>query len=86
MDRGLLHFFKDGHDLGQAFAMEELTSGSFVPFLQTETACKLEVFHPHIYPEACSIPGEPPEPPADPVLTELSGDELADQDRQIKEM
>lgn len=34
MDRGLLHFYKDGNDLGVAFNQPELKEGSFYPFVQ----------------------------------------------------
>ncbi len=33
IDRGTLHFFKDGYDLGQAFTSPELKEGQFYPFI-----------------------------------------------------
>lgn len=33
MDRGMLAFFKDGQDLGQAFVDEQLTQGPLYPFV-----------------------------------------------------
>ena len=33
MDRGLIHFYKDGNDLGQAFADDELVEGGLYPII-----------------------------------------------------
>lgn len=35
MDRGIISFYKDGNDLGQAFVMPELKQGTLYPFIQT---------------------------------------------------
>ena len=34
MDRGIVNFFKDGMDLGQAFVSRELKYGTLYPFVQ----------------------------------------------------
>ena len=34
MDRGIINFFKDGRDLGQAFCNPEIKQGTFFPFVQ----------------------------------------------------
>lgn len=33
MDRGIINFFKDGMDLGQAFVQQELKYGTLYPFV-----------------------------------------------------
>mmetsp|Transcript_4400 Transcript_4400/g.6396 ORF Transcript_4400/g.6396 Transcript_4400/m.6396 type:complete len:114 (-) Transcript_4400:17-358(-) len=50
MDRGIINFYKDGRDLGQAFCMPQLKKGPFFPFLQIQEVCGLSVFHPSVYP------------------------------------
>lgn len=35
MDRGMISFFKDGNDLGQAFVMPEIMEGEFFPLIHT---------------------------------------------------
>ena len=71
MDRGVLTFFKDGNELGPAYVMKELKSGSFIPFIHTQAECKLEIFHPSVYPDLCEIP-DLPVPPPEPIQTEYS--------------
>ncbi len=39
--RGLIHFFKDGKDLGLAFNNQELRSGKLLPFIQIQCHCEL---------------------------------------------
>lgn len=34
MDRGILSFYLDGHDLGPAFVSEDLRKGKFYAFIQ----------------------------------------------------
>jgi hypothetical protein len=34
-EKGLLNYFKDGRDMGQAFHSPELTEGYLYPFIQT---------------------------------------------------
>jgi len=50
MDRGIVNFFKDGHDLGTAFVSTELKEGEFFPFLQIQDKCRLSIFHPDVHP------------------------------------
>ena len=50
MDRGIVSFYKDGHDLGQAFVQPELKTGYLYPFIQTNCECEISVFHPCVYP------------------------------------
>jgi hypothetical protein len=33
LDRGIINFYKDGHDLGQAFCSPNLKKGPFYPFV-----------------------------------------------------
>ena len=33
IDRGIISFYKDGHDLGQAFVAPELKEGELYPFV-----------------------------------------------------
>jgi hypothetical protein len=35
MDRGIISFFKDGNDLGEAYVMPEIKDGEFFPFVHT---------------------------------------------------
>ena len=50
MDRGLVNFYKNGKDLGQAFCQPSLQKGPFFPFIQAFQVCKLSIFHPSVYP------------------------------------
>lgn len=63
MDRGVINFYKDGNDLGQAFAQEELKSGGLFPLIQTKVPCQLSVFHPSVWPWVLEVPEEPVPPP-----------------------
>ena len=58
MDRGLLHFFKEGNDLGVAFNQPELKEGQFYPFIQIGCKCQLHVFHPFVHPQYQTPPSE----------------------------
>ena len=51
MDRGILSFFKDGKDLGQAVCQPELKTGKLFPFIQIQEVALLSIFHPSIYPQ-----------------------------------
>ena len=51
MDRGIINFFKDGQDLGQAFVLPELKYGTLYPFIQIQQVCKISLFHPFVYPQ-----------------------------------
>lgn len=57
MDRGYMNFYKDTHDMGQAFVSLELKYGDFHPFIQANCKCKISLFHPVVYP-AYREPGE----------------------------
>ena len=50
MDRGIINFYKDGHDLGQAFCQTALKKGPFFPFVQIQEVCVMSIFHPSVYP------------------------------------
>jgi hypothetical protein len=50
MDRGIVNFFKDGMDLGQAFVAQELKYGTLYPFVQVQQVCEISIFHPFVYP------------------------------------
>ena len=50
MERGVISFFKDGQDLGQAFVANELKYGDYFPFIQTNEEVSLSIFHPFVYP------------------------------------
>ena len=50
MDRGILNFFKDGKDLGQAVCQPELKTGKLFPFIQIQEVALLSIFHPTVYP------------------------------------
>lgn len=50
IDRGIVHFYKDGNDLGQAFVDKEVKRGYLFPFVQVQTRCKVSIFHPYVYP------------------------------------
>ena len=49
-DRGIVNFYKDGEDLGQAFVDSAIKRGGIYPFVQTQCHCELSVFHPSVYP------------------------------------
>ena len=49
-DRGIINFFKDGNDLGQAFVDPMIKTGEFFPFIQTGCKCEISIFHPFVYP------------------------------------
>lgn len=51
MDRGIVNFFKDGIDLGQAFVLPELKYGTLYPFVQIQQICEISIFHPFVYPQ-----------------------------------
>lgn len=51
IDRGSIHFFKDGKDLGEAFVHKEIRKGTLYPFIQLQTNCKMSIFHPFVYPQ-----------------------------------
>jgi hypothetical protein len=36
MDRGVISFFKDGNDLGEAFVSPDLKEGEIFPFVHTQ--------------------------------------------------
>lgn len=44
MDRGIISFYKDGHDLGQAFVAPELKEGELYPFVQIQEVCQISIF------------------------------------------
>ena len=50
MQRGIIRFFKDGYDLGQAFVDTRLKFGDLYPFVETQEACEPSIFHPFVYP------------------------------------
>ena len=50
IERGTIHFYKDGNDLGQAFIQQEIKEGCLYPFVQLQVECKLSIFHPFVYP------------------------------------
>ena len=66
MDRGILNFFKDGYDLGQAFIQPELKRGTLYPFIQTKCLCEISIFHPFVYPAY-----RPPLPPSELANNEM---------------
>ena len=49
-DRGIINFFKDGNDLGQAFVDPMIKKGDYYPFIQTYCVCEISIFHPFVYP------------------------------------
>ena len=49
-DRGIISFYKDGEDLGQAYVSSALKRGGLYPFVQTQCHCEVSVFHPSVYP------------------------------------
>ena len=51
MDRGIINFYKDGKDLGQAFCQPQLKKGSLFPFVQVQDISELSIFHPAVYPK-----------------------------------
>lgn len=51
MDRGMINFYKDGRDLGQAFCQQQLKRGSLFPFVQVQDISQLSIFHPSVYPK-----------------------------------
>lgn len=59
MQRGILSFYKDGYELGQAFVETRLKYGDLYPFIETQEECELSIFHPFVYP-AYRPPGEGP--------------------------
>jgi len=63
MDRGIINFYKDGNDLGPAFAEDELTEGGLYPIIQTKVKCDFSVFHPSVWPWVLNVPEEPVPPP-----------------------
>ena len=59
-DRGIINFFKDGNDMGQAFVDPEIKKGEFFPFIQTQCPCQISIFHPFVYPAyRPPVPEEP---------------------------
>lgn len=50
MQRGILNFYKDGYDLGQAFVETRLKYGELYPFIETQEECDISIFHPFVYP------------------------------------
>jgi hypothetical protein len=50
IERGMINFFKDGNDLGQAFFQKELRTNDLYPFVQLEVECKMSIFQPFVYP------------------------------------
>lgn len=68
MDRGVISFFKDGKDLGEAFVSPDIKEGEFFPLIHTQIQCMVSVFHPSVFPwfEKYDNPVPiPPEPPID---------------------
>jgi hypothetical protein len=51
VERGIISFFKDGFDLGQAFMHEDIKESFLYPFVQLQVECKMSIFHPFVYPE-----------------------------------
>lgn len=51
MERGIINFYKDGKDLGEAFNNRELKEGYLFPFLQIQEICQVSIFHPSVYPK-----------------------------------
>jgi len=50
MQRGIINFYKDGYDLGQAFVETRLKFGELYPFIEVQEDCELSIFHPFVYP------------------------------------
>ena len=84
MDRGVISFFKDGRDLGEAFVSPDIKEGEFFPLVHTQVQCMISVFHPSVFPwfENYDNPEPiPPEPPIDlyteeseyQILSQISG-------------
>ena len=57
LERGIMSFYKDGRDLGQAFVHHRLKNCALFPFIQTNCECELSIFHPAVHPAY-----RPPEP------------------------
>lgn len=51
MDRGIINFFKDSIDLGQACLDPELKKGKLHPFIISYQKCEISIFHPFVYPK-----------------------------------
>ena len=49
-DRGIINFFINGNDLGQAFVDPMIKKGDYFPFVQTYCLCEISIFHPFVYP------------------------------------
>jgi hypothetical protein len=79
MDRGIVNFFKDGMDLGQAFVGQELKYGNLYPFVQVQQVCEISVFHPFVYP-AYRPPLPEEEKMGDDVMPEHPGGEPFNED------
>ena len=52
LQRGIISFYKDGEDLGQAFVelRVKYAGGNLFPFVETQCECELSIFHPFVYP------------------------------------
>jgi hypothetical protein len=74
MERGFINFYKDTHDMGQAFINSELKYGDLHPFIQTQCKCKISIFHPKVYPAF----REPVESEAEAFSYIVSDDPVAD--------
>lgn len=49
-DRGIINYFKNGNDLGQAHIDPKIKTGDLYPFIQTYCICSVSQFHPMVYP------------------------------------
>lgn len=59
MDRGLVHFYKDGMDLGPAFSDPELKTYELYPFIQVQQpGIRVQIFHPFVHPLYREPPSE----------------------------
>jgi hypothetical protein len=51
LDRGIINFYKDGNDLGQAFVDENFKGMKLYPFVQMQVAgAQIHIFHPFVHP------------------------------------
>jgi len=50
LNRGIISFFKDGINLGQAFVEGDLKYGDLFPFVEMYETMKISIFHPCVHP------------------------------------
>lgn len=67
IDRGMINFYKDSNDLGQAFVDDQLREGQLFPFIQTQVECEIHIFHPWVFPDY-----KPPPTPGEILLERIS--------------